>query len=371
MSTAAGPVLSVKALNRALIHRQLLARRSALSPAQAVAHLAGLQAQAPNPPYIGLWTRLADFAVEDLAVLVRERKVVRIALMRSTIHLVTDDDCLALRPLLAEMLARTVKGQFGRQVAGLATDEIAKLGAELAEERTLTFAELGALMAERMPGHDANALAQTVRNLVPLVQVPPRGLWGHSGQAAHTTVESWLGRGLDPDASLDAYVRRYLAAFGPASVKDMQKWSGLTRLKEAFTRLGPALRTYRDETGTVLYDLAGTALPDPSEELPARYLPEFDNILLSHADRERIMAAEHRTRVFTNNGIIRATFLIDGFVRGLWRIDRAKDAATLVVEPFVPLARRDVAELTEEGERLLSFAASGTGRHDIRFETVG
>ncbi|AKN74857.1 hypothetical protein QR97_38755 [Streptomyces sp. PBH53] len=371
MSTAQGPVLSARALNRALIHRQLLAQRSTLSPAQAITHLVGLQAQAPNPPYIGLWTRLADFAVEDLAALVRERKAVRIALMRSTIHLVTDDDCLALRPLLAEMLARTVKGQFGRQVAGLDTDEIAKLGTELAEARTLTFAELGALMAERWAGYDANALAQTVRNLVPLVQVPPRGLWGHSGQAAHTTAERWLGRGLDTNASIDTYVRRYLAAFGPASVKDMQKWSGLTRLREAFTRLGPALRTYRDETGTVLYDLDGAQLPDPAEELPARYLPEFDNILLSHADRERIMAPEYRPRVFTSNGIIRATFLIDGFVRGLWRIDRVKEAATLVVQPFAPLARRDVAELTEEGERLLSFAASEAGRRDIRFEPVG
>ncbi|MEY9876231.1 hypothetical protein ABH931_005741 [Streptacidiphilus sp. MAP12-33] len=371
MSTTGTPVLGTRALNRALLHRQLLVRRSTLSAEQAVAHLVGMQAQAPNPPYLGLWTRLDGFGVEDLATLVTERKVVRVALMRSTIHLVTARDCRALRPLLAEMLARTVRGQFGKQVEGVDLDELAKIGTELTDSRPLTFAELGAELTGRWPGHDANALAQTVRNLVPLVQVPPRGLWGHSGQAAHTTVDTWLGRAPDPEATADEYVRRYLAAFGPASVKDMQKWSGLTRLQEAFTRLGGRLRRYRDERGTVLYDLAETELPDPDEDVPVRYLPEFDNILLSHADRERIMSERHRARVFTNNGIIRATVLVDGFVHGRWRLDRAKDRATLVVEPFASLDRRVTAELAEEGARLLAFAAADARSHDVRFEPVG
>jgi hypothetical protein len=362
--------LGSRALNRALLERQLLTTRASLSAEEAVAHLVGMQAQAVNPPYLGLWTRLENFAIKDLSTLLEDRKVVRIALMRSTIHLVTAADCLALRPLLAESLARTVKGQFGRQVDGLDPEEIRELGTALTQEQPLTFSELGKRLLERWPDREPNALAQTVRNLVPLVQIPPRGLWGNTGQAAHTTVSRWLEREVDPDPSVDEYVLRYLDSFGPASVKDMQKWSGLTRLKEAFTRLGSQLRTYRGPDGSTLFDRAERTLPDADEEVPVRFLPEFDNILLSHAQRSHIISDDYRARVFTSNGIIRSTILVDGFVQGRWHIDRIKGDATLVVEPFTALDRKTTAALTEEGQELLRFAAAGAGQRQVRIEPV-
>ncbi|MEE6259974.1 winged helix DNA-binding domain-containing protein [Plantactinospora sonchi] len=366
MHGGAAQVLDTRTLNRALLDRQLLLRRSDLSPLAAIEHLVGLQAQAPNPPYIGLWTRLADFRHEDLSQLITDRRAVRIALMRCTIHLVSADDCLRLRPLLQAAIERAMAGQFGRQTSGIDPGEIADVARQLLQERPLTFAELGKAMSEHWPHRDPAALAQSARCLLPLVQVPPRGLWGVSGQAAHTTAQTWLGRPLRDVPQPDDTVLRYLAAFGPASVKDLQKWSGLTRLGEVVTRLHPKLRRYRDQTGTELFDLVGAApLPDADTEVPVRFLPEYDNILLSHADRTRIMDEAHRPAVFTNNGIIRSTILVDGFVRGLWRITRERTSATLEIEPFSRLATADIEALTQEGARLLAFAAADSDTREV------
>ncbi|MCU1470908.1 MAG: hypothetical protein JWQ39_2057 [Glaciihabitans sp.] len=351
--------------------RQLLTRRVSMPVEDAVAHLVGMQAQAVRPPYIGLWTRLTEFATEDLAALLLDRRVVRIALMRSTIHLVTARDSLTLRPLLADMLARIVAGQFGRNVAGLDAAELVALATKLVEEEALTFADLGKLLVARWPERDGNALAQTVRNLVPLVQIPPRGLWDNSGPAIHTTLSAWLDHEANDEPSIDEYVLRYLRAFGPASVADIQKWSGLTRLAAVFQRLGSQLRGYRDEQGIRLFDLADATLPDADSEVPVRFLPEFDNVLLSYAKRDRILSEEYRPRVFTSNGIIRSTILVDGFVQGRWRIDMKKDVATLVIEPFIRFPKQIITAATEEGALLLQFAAPEARHHDIRFEPFG
>ncbi|HEX2204058.1 MAG TPA: crosslink repair DNA glycosylase YcaQ family protein, partial [Longimicrobium sp.] len=159
---------------------------------------------------------------------------------------------------------------------------------------------------------------------------------------------------------------RYLAAFGPATVKDAQVWSGLTKLREAAARLGGRLRTYRDERGRELLDLAGAPRPDADTPAPPRFLPEWDNLLLSHADRSRVITEADRARVFTVNGIIRPTILVDGTVRGTWSLVRERGAAALVVEPFAKLAKGDRAALADEGARLLAFAAPGEP-HDVRF----
>ncbi|MEU3557261.1 winged helix DNA-binding domain-containing protein [Streptomyces fragilis] len=367
MTTGDMRVLDRRDLNRALLARQLLLERSTLPAAGAVAHLVGMQAQAPNPPYVGLWTRLAGFAVEDLASLVRSREVVRLVLMRGTIHLVTADDCVALRPVLAGALRQGLKGTFGRKLEGLDLEKVAALGRELVEREPLTLGGLGERLADRWPERDPFALANAVRNLVPLVQVPPRGLWGESGQAAHTTAEAWLGRPLAGQDAPDTMIERYLAAFGPASVKDMQVWSGMTRLAEAVKRLRPRLAVFRDESGRELFDLPGAPRPGGRAPAPVRFLPDFDNILLSHADRSRILTEEQRARVFTRNGLIRPTFLVDGFVAGMWRLEQTRGAAALVLEPFGPLREADREALTEEGGRLLAFAAGPAASREVRF----
>jgi hypothetical protein len=242
-------------------------------------------------------------------------------------------------------------------------------GRALLEERPRTGKELGMLLQERWPDRDPVSLARAIRHLVPLVQVPPRGIWGKSGQAAHTTAEGWIGRPLDPDPSLDELVVRYLGAFGPATVKDVQTWSGLTRLREVTERLRPRLVTFRDERGKELFDLPDAPRPDPDTPAPSRFLPRFDNLILSHADRTRIVDDDYRKVIASKNGMVPATVLIGGFVRGTWKTGRTRGKATLVIEPFEPLAKKDREALAEEGERLIRFVAEPEGAEafEVRF----
>jgi hypothetical protein len=375
MPDAAG-VLSRHALNRALLARQLLlapAPMPAAGQARAgrvidtVEHLVGLQAQAPFPPYYGLWSRLAGFRPDDLSRLILSREVVRIALMRGTIHLVSARDCVALRPVVQPAVDRGLSVLLARQLAGVDTAGLAAAGRVLVEERAMTFSELGTALAEQWPQHPPAALAQGVRALVPLVQVPPRAVWGAAGQAAHTSAESWLGRPMDAGSSLERLVTRYLAAFGPASVADAQAWSGLTRLREVTDRLRPGLRVFRDEQGTELFDLPDAPRPGPDTLAPVRLVAEFDNLVLSHADRTRIIGEPDRQRLFTRNGIFPGTVLVDGFVAGMWKITRSRAAVTLTIELFGPLGPRDRDAVADEGGRLLAFAAPEAGAREIRF----
>jgi hypothetical protein len=371
--------LSARALNRALLDRQLLLRREPLPGAtgrradrviETVEHLVGLQAQAPFPPYYGLWSRLDGFRPEDLSSLILERRVVRIGLMRGTIHLVSADDCLRLRPAVQSVLERGLRANFGRQLTDVDRAALARAGRALVEDRPMTFSELGGALAPRWPQYPPNALAQGVRALVPLVQVPPRAVWGQAGQAAHTSAEAWLGRPLAASASPDQVVLRYLAAFGPATVADAQAWSGLTRLREVTERLRKRLRTFRDEQGRELFDLPDAPRPDPDAPAPVRLVAEFDNLILSHADRSRVISEPDRQRLYTKNGIFPGTVLIDGFVRGMWRITIARRAAVLTVEMFGPVGGRDRDAVAAEGERLLEFAAPGSPDAEFRFGPI-
>ncbi|MEV8633601.1 winged helix DNA-binding domain-containing protein [Streptosporangium sp. NPDC051023] len=359
-------VLSRRALNRATLHRQLLLARAELTALEAVRHLYGMQAQAPNPPYIGLWSRLADFEHEDLARLLHERLAVRVVLMRSTIHLVAAEDCLALRPLLQPMLIRGLRSSQGKGLAGLDLAELAETGRALVEERPLTFGELGRRLLERWPDRVAADLVNGVRNTVALVQVPPRGIWGVGGQPAHTSAEAWLGRPLDSTPDPAETIRRYLAAYGPATVMDIQRWSGMTRLTEVVR--GMDLRPFVTEDGVRLFDLPEAVLPDAETIAPVRYLSEFDNMLLSFGEqtRTRIMDDPYRARVFTVNGIIRAVVLVDGFVRGMWKATSTREEAVLEVKLFEPVAARERQALQEEGMRLLGFVAPEAKVCDVR-----
>jgi hypothetical protein len=362
-------VLGKRALNRALLERQLLLRRVHLPALDAIEHLVGLQAQAPNPPYFALWTRLEEFRQEELSRLIEERKAVRIAMMRSTIHLVSARDCLELRPLVQSVHDRGFTGAYGKSLAGLDAEALAAAGRALVEAKPMTFSELGKQLSAEWPDRDPDALAAAIRTLVPLIQVPPRGLWGQSGQALHTSAELWLGSSLSSEPKLALMIQRYLSAFGPATVKDIQAWSGLTKLREVIEKLRPDLICFRDEQGNELFDLPDAPRPDADIASPPRFLGEFDNILLSHADRTRIIDDAFRNRVFTKNGIIRSVILVDGFVSGLWNLKRGSGTATLTIEPFMKLSSHDQEELAVEGAKLLKFAALDDQSHEIQFIT--
>jgi hypothetical protein len=227
-------------------------------------------------------------------------------------------------------------------------------GRELLDERPRTNAELRTLLAERWPGYDPASLAYAVHNLVPVVQIPPRGVWGQKGLPTWATTERWLGRPLDPAPSIDRVVLRYLAAFGPASTMDVQAWSGLTRLGEVTERLRPRLTSFRSEAGRELFDLPDAPRPDPDTPAPIRFLPQFDNLTLSHADRSHIApTAAH----WPTDGLHWSALLVDGFVAGAWRLSRDGGTATLSVRPFATQAAGDQAAVEEEAARLLEFLA--------------
>jgi Winged helix DNA-binding domain len=352
--------LGRRALNRALLERQLLLRRRPMAAAGAIEHLVGMQAQEDKAPYVGLWARLEGFDPRELADLITQRRAVRIALMRSTIHLVTARDCLALRPVVQPVIDRATNGNFGRHLEGVDRAALAAASRALVEERPRRFSDLSRLLRERWPDRDPTALAIAARALVPLVQVPPRGVWGSGGLVVVTSAEAWLGQPLAADPAPDGMVLRYLGAFGPATVADIQTWSGLSGLREVTERLRPRLRVFSDERGRELLDLPEAPRPDPDTPAPVRFLPEFDNLLLSHADRARVVADADRERLFT-----RGALLVDGFASGAWRIRRERRAATLVVELFAPLAAQDRDAVTEEGARLLDFAAAGADSRDL------
>jgi hypothetical protein len=356
-------VLGTRALNRATLERQLLLRRSPMSAEDAVGHLVGLQAQNVKPPYYALAARLDGFTPEALSRPMAGRAVARLVTLRSTIHTHTARDCLTLRPLVQPARDRELT-QFRKGLAGVDLDRLAALARELVEAEPRTMKQLREALLKQWPDADPGALSVAARCKLPLVQVTPRGLWGRSGQVTLTTAEHWLGGPAEPAPTPDATVLRYLAAFGPASVKDMQTWAGLTRLRETFERLRPDLVTFRDEGGVELFDLPDAPRPDPDTPAPPRFLPEFDNLLLSHADRTRVVPPEYRGRHWRGN-IAYRVLLVDGFLAGLWRLDEH----ALVIEPFGRLGGRQRAEVVAEGERMLRVMRPGTA-HDIRFGTV-
>ena len=362
-----GTVLSPRALGRALLERQLLLRPADMTPLRAIEHLAGMQSQAPNAPYVGLWTRLAGFRPAELARLMTERAVVRTHLMRNTVHLVTARDCLAAGDLFRDLHARRfASSPFAAGLAGVDLPALLAAGRALLAGQPRTRAELGRLLGERWPAQDPASLAYAVTHLTPTVQVPPRGIWGGAGPAAFTTVEAWLGGPPAPSPSPDGLVLRYLAAYGPATVRDVQAWCGLSRLAEVAERLRPRLRAFRDTGGAELLDLPDAPRPDPDTPAPPRFLPEYDNVLLSHADRARIIPGRRRVPLPPGLGGTGGTVLIDGLWQATWKLTGRRDGTALRIEPFTRLPGGQAAEVTAEGARLLGFVAPGGGAGDIQ-----
>lgn len=326
-----------------------------------------MQAQAPNLPYVGLWARLTDFRHEELSGLVESRRAVRISLMRNTIHLVTARDAFALKPLFTPFGERGfIHGSpWGRGMKEEDLRAIRSVGAELMSERPRTVADLARQLGQRFPGRDSLAMAYGVRYMVPLVFATPRGIWQAGGPVALTTFEAWLGRPPGPAIEPEKLVTRYLAAFGPASPADMRAWSGLA-MRPVFERLRRKLRVFSDEKGREMFDLPRAPRPNPEEQAPVRLIPDYDNILLAHADRARIMPAGRHLGIFSSNGVMQGAVLVDGFVRALW----VPRKSTLEVSPFVnALTQPERAAIEAESHRLMNFLAPGE-KHDVKFGPV-
>ena len=354
--------LTLRALNRATLARQLLLRRSPLAPLAAIEQLAGLQAQVARPPFVGLWSRLESFAREELVTLLVTKKVVRATLLRGTLHLCSARDFLAHRGALQPMLAKGAATVLGDRAAGIELPKLLAKARALLEAGPATFDDLRDRLVEAFPGWNDRAMGYLTRCHLPLVQVPEEGEpWAFPQAARFGLADAWLGKPCAPEQPPDALVLRYLAAFGPATPADAQAWSGLQGLREVFERLRPKLVTFRDEGKRELFDLPGAPRPDENTPAPARFVADFDNLVLAHADRRRVLADAHRGSVVTKNLLVRATVLVDGVVAGIWKVERKKAMATLVIEAFVKLAKKDRAALEEEGERLLRFVEPDAG----------
>ena len=367
------PVLTRRQLNRALLARQWLLERRAASAEAAIEQLIALQAQNPLDPYTALWSRLEAFRPEELSQLIATKRAVRApSMMRTTIHLVTAPDWLRLRPVVQGVQEQFFRNSgFNRNVAGLDLGEVVAEGRRLLDAKPRSGNALGRALAERWPDCDPTSLGYAVRSLLPVVQLPPRGLWGRSGGPVLATAEHWLGAPVGTDPTPDGMVLRYLAAFGPASVMDLQSWCWMTRLGSVVERLRPRLRVFRDEAGRELFDVADGPLPDPDTPAPIRFFPTYDNLFLSHKDRSRILGDQSAWSVGPNQfdaAFRSGSVLVDGFVAAGWRLERDRDAsrATIVVLPVVPLAAAARRSIEVEGLALAEFLEPELPDRDVR-----
>jgi hypothetical protein len=351
--------LDRRTLNRTALDRQWLLHRHAATAREALTHLVGLQAQEPHEPYVGLWSRLAGFGPAELVDLLVQRGAVRALMMRRTLHLVTAADCRALRPLHHTMQVQRMAGAVSRWLPGVDLAELAAAGEPHFAAEPRTTRDVARLVADRWPGVLPSALGDALSTVVPLVQVPPRGLWGQQGPARCTTVAAWLGDGSVAPATLDDLVLRYLAAFGPATSSDARAWSGLAGVPQAVQRLGDRLVRYRDERGRTLLDARDAGLADPEQPAPVRFLPAFDNAVLGYQDRSRIVDDEHRGLSVQGARLV----LVDGRVAATWTTapaGRPGSAVAVTVRPLRRFTRAERAEVLAEAGELAAFLGSGT-----------
>jgi winged helix DNA-binding protein len=336
----------------------------------AVERLYALQAQEPRPPFVALWTRLRDFDAAELRGALQQRSVVRATLMRATLHEMSAEDFLAVRPTLRPQLEQAARSRMAAD-AGPVLDEVLAAARALLAERPRTFEELRRELAQAFPKVDDRALGSAVRLHLDLVMVPSDERWGFPRVAEFALAEGWLGRRPAEDASPDQLVLRYLSAYGPATAADVQSWSGLRGVAGVLSGLRERLRVFRGPSGRELFDLPDAPRPGADTPAPPRFLAEFDSLILAHADRARLLREEHRPRMASKNLRVPATFLWDGAVSGTWRIERRSARARLQLTPFVRLTRAALKALTEEGESLLGFAEPDARSAEVQWLEVG
>jgi hypothetical protein len=360
-------VLGRRELGRTTLARQLLLERQARPVAEALEHLVGLQGQVPKVPHAALWNRIAGYDPAELDRLMTGADAVRTQLMRTTIHTVTTRDALALRPLLQPVLDRVFSGTaWGQRLRGVDVSDAVATARRLLAERPLSRAALIREIAERHPEVHAESVGYGVSYWVPWVQPPPRGLWEASGAAVMTTLDAWVQvepARRPPPVSPDLLVTRYLRAFGPASVRDVQAWCGLTRLREVTDRMD--LRRYRAADGVELLDVPDGVLTAPDAPAPVRFLPEYDNVTLSHADRSRVVGDSSLEPLQGGTGGWVGTVLVDGLVRATWAARRTGELLELEVRVGGGLSAGERDEIEVEGTALLEFLAPGRGG-DVR-----
>lgn len=340
-----------RALNRATLERQFLLARVRAEALPTIEHLVGMQSQAPLAPYVGLWTRLEGFAAEHLSDLTRDRRVVRLHMMRNTIHLVSAADALDCHWAFATARTRQFESIFGPRLDKVDRLAVLHRARALLAEAPRSRAQLGKLLGREFPGAPPEVLAYLVTHHLVVCQVPPRGLWAEGGPPTWAPLDVWLGAPLRSPAPLERLVQRYLAAFGPATVGDLQQWSGLTRLGEVIQRCHVC--QFRGEQGEDLYDLADAPRPSEDHPAPPRLLPEYDNLLLSHVDRSRFIAHDRPVPLPPGNGARGGTILIDGMWQGTWE----HRPGALHLETFIDLRGEDRIALFAEASSLAAFLA--------------
>lgn len=368
---AAPRILTARDLNRATLARQGMIERQTMTPAAMIEHLVGIHAQIPNSPYIGLWTRLQHFQRDDLAQLIERRQVVKVAMMRGTLHLFTAPDYLRLRGTLQLALDQS----FAAITKGRGDFDVAQIVAEarqLIGDAPRSFAEITTHFEALMPDTDIGAIRHTIRTQIPLVQVANGSVWSFPGNPKFALAEQWLNQSIPLEqADIRGLIFRYLRAFGPATIADIQQWSAMSRLKEAIAPFRAELVVYKDEAGKELLDLPELPLPEGDSPVPVRFLPELDNLLVCHSTRIGVVSPEYRARIYPKNGRLAATFMTDGLVRGVWRIEKSKKAVNLIIEPFETITPDDQQALQDEGERLIRFVGEAEGVSDVEVKWVG
>jgi hypothetical protein len=343
-----------QALNRAFLARQFLLARTVASPLSVVEHLIGLQAQQARPPFIGLWTRISGFERSALLDLIRTRKIVRVTAMRATLHLMSARDYLHFRAALQPALTAALRSILKTRKAELDIEGIVSAAERAFTGKPQTFGELRATLSQQYPGLDERAMGYLARTHVPLIMLPNESEYGYGIDSTFTAAASWLMKPASTEDATEDLIRRYLAAFGPATIADAQSWSGIPKLNPVFERLRPELETFRDENKRELFDLPGAPRPDADVTAPICFLPGFDNAILGHVDRTRIIADEHRPHVATKNLQILPTFLVDGFVAGTWEFTATKKAAKLNLSAFKTLAKPVKQLLRKKARRSLN-----------------